>query len=591
MNTDLNSLIENISENSLGIEGVVSSASTDTTIYGEPDLIQTIRVGGQMACLHIDGSIFIGIEDESYVTEIIMINSGMFMTRNEYRAEPVDSIEKDTVYMIVTTEKYLMFAYSNTIAQFDRNDLALKRKIKIDGVSEFGGNAFVFDLNATDLYIVCCTEKDIIQWNIETGELIRRIEFNTQGDSERVRYSNLAIVDDFFITFEFGKNDLYFWNMHTGEFAIKISIPISIHSIFKDINKEVVDRGFLYLRTNGFVYAFNSRFGEISLWGELLGQNVVPCFIYSAKRMFGFGTMDENIVEYNLKNDTIRRLIEGRDITFFSVGKIRERLFLVVGTWEGEIMIYDIDTNENKYEEDDQDFSNTISDSDSIVDYMEEDSNQKKRVQRCSNKNIMTLEDYTEEDDPIMIYMQNTRGKFEKATCVTAEELINYYKAFIGTSLPDNIMCIYTTPRNKNETGRGGNPTGKIVVKLPTNNIYVTMGSIERIMKERDNKNWYALPLFGGKRRRVGNIKGLFGSSMNHGQIPGYIIYKIYTENEIKQGVVVEEDNNDYPKFVLDNAKSLFELLAGEEKVDEAFVESLIRMITASANESHQQQA
>jgi hypothetical protein len=183
-----------------------------------------------------------------------------------------------------------------------------------------------------------------------------------------------------------------------------------------------------------------------------------------------------------------------------------------------------------------------------------------------------------------MIYMQNTKGKFEKATCVTMDELINYFKAFIGTSLPDNIMCIYTTPKIKNETGHGGKPTGKIVVKLPANNIYITMGSMERIIKNRENKYWYAIPLFGGKRRRVGNLKGLFGASMNHGQIPGYIIYKVYTEDEIKKGVVVKEDYNDYPKFVLDNSQSLFELMGGEEKVNDAFVQSLINMLTMSSS-------
>ena len=56
----------------------------------------------------------------------------------------------------------------------------------------------------------------------------------------------------------------------------------------------------------------------------------------------------------------------------------------------------------------------------------------------------------------------------------------------------------------------------------------------------RPETNWYALPLYGGKRRRIGNISELYAQSMNHGQIPGYIVYKLFTKDEIEQGVIVK---------------------------------------------------
>ena len=41
-------------------------------------------------------------------------------------------------------------------------------------------------------------------------------------------------------------------------------------------------------------------------------------------------------------------------------------------------------------------------------------------------------------------------------------------------------------------------------------------------------------------RRRVGNLSEIYAQSMNHGQIPGFVIYKLFTKDEIEQGVVVK---------------------------------------------------
>jgi hypothetical protein len=194
----------------------------------------------------------------------------------------------------------------------------------------------------------------------------------------------------------------------------------------------------------------------------------------------------------------------------------------------------------------------------------------------CSNDNLITLEPYTDEDNVIFIYVQSSSGIFEKAVCSTKEEYVAYLNSNKNTSIPDNIMTIYTKPRDYKDTlGFGTSPTGKIVVKLPVNNMYVTFGSMKRLLHS-DNNVWYAMPLFGGKRRRVGNIKGLFGPSMNHGQIPGFKIYKLYTNIEIEQKVTVKETNLDYPSmFAINHAEKLYNLL-GESQIKITFVNSLI---------------
>ena len=114
-------------------------------------------------------------------------------------------------------------------------------------------------------------------------------------------------------------------------------------------------------------------------------------------------------------------------------------------------------------------------------------------------------------------------------------------------------MSIYTKPKYNKDilTGITGKPTTKIFVKLPHNQIYISLLSAYRILHE-PNQHWYAFPLFENKRRRLGNIKGIYGASMNHGQIPGFYLYKLYTKEEILKNKsyqkMIEIKNNIYGK-------------------------------------------
>ena len=169
----------------------------------------------------------------------------------------------------------------------------------------------------------------------------------------------------------------------------------------------------------------------------------------------------------------------------------------------------------------------------------------------CGDKmNYLTSEDYTDSDysDMYVVKLLNSKNKFNLGTCSTKEELITSLKTDLSFDYaPSNIMCIYTSPTDGNPVGYGSKPTTRIIIKITVGNYFVTLGSVHRLLKE-SNKIWYALPLFGGRRRRVGNLAGVIGSSMNHGQIPGFIIYKLYTKEEIINRVkVVEDINADYP--------------------------------------------
>lgn len=208
---------------------------------------------------------------------------------------------------------------------------------------------------------------------------------------------------------------------------------------------------------------------------------------------------------------------------------------------EGNVFIYDL----NPYEEDSDTWSVFSIDGSSIVSDVVS-------VEHCSNSSILTLEPYKGEDDPVIIYMLDSKMKYKNSICFTLTELRSFIESDRNKAFPDNIMAVYSKPRKPDTTGIGAYPTGRIVVKLPVHNIYVTVGSARGLFGK--NRVWYAVPLFGGKKRRIGNIKGVFGVSMNHGQIPGDIVYKLYSKTQFKKGDHIEglETESDYP-FVSEN--------------------------------------
>jgi hypothetical protein len=215
---------------------------------------------------------------------------------------------------------------------------------------------------------------------------------------------------------------------------------------------------------------------------------------------------------------------------------------------------------ESYYDEDSDVYTNISSESDSIIDDKSE------LLSKCLNDSPVTLSNYDETDlnDLFVIYVPNKQGKFIKGSCLRRDELKDVLKSDLDT-IPSYIMSIYKTPSSNRTddllTGMTGKPTGKIIVRIPTNQIYVTFGSLKRILSIA-NKEWYALPLYGGKSRRVGNLGGIYGSSMNHGQVPGFQIYKLFTKHDIENSIVSEEKPDDFPHvYQYDTMKSLFELV------------------------------
>jgi hypothetical protein len=153
-----------------------------------------------------------------------------------------------------------------------------------------------------------------------------------------------------------------------------------------------------------------------------------------------------------------------------------------------------------------------------------------------SCKSAITLEAFENIEDVISFKLYNEETKkFGKGQCMDKNEIKNMLSN--GES---NIFSIW---RGGDNSGRGGKPTKRIVVKLYTggSTIFITLQSAYKIFHSEDN-TFYAISLYGGKRRRVGNLYGRIGVSENHGQVPGFQIYRLYTRSEIEEKAEIKED-------------------------------------------------
>jgi hypothetical protein len=189
-----------------------------------------------------------------------------------------------------------------------------------------------------------------------------------------------------------------------------------------------------------------------------------------------------------------------------------------------------------KEEEDSDDYSDTNT---------EESMISEEEVKECSNMNAMTLDPYEiDEDDIFKAYVLGGGNYFKNGQCASRSEIKQRILSD-DTMYPSVISCIW---KGGNAMGVGGSPIAKFVVKLSGVEQFITLGSMDRILNTHSKvKKWYLLPIFGGKRRRVGYE---FGVGANHGQIPGFYIYKAFTKEEIKSLVKIEETPDDFPLYI-----------------------------------------
>lgn len=245
--------------------------------------------------------------------------------------------------------------------------------------------------------------------------------------------------------------------------------------------------------------------------------------------------------------------------------------------------------SESDYEEDEHKDKGYeyISDDESIDDpvIVKEGEDVKDKIKKvCVNDSSpITLEEYEDLNDLYTIYTRNREGDFfEKGDCGSKSELKDYLNSDKDQEIPSFFMAIGTTPRLHRDliTGFTSKPTAKIVVRLP-NNLYVTLNSVKRILSSNGHVKWFALPLYNGKKRRIVNLRGFYGIGNNHGQIPGFIVYKLFTGSEIKKKITVKEGTDDYPSFYLhDMMEPLFVILEKYNTPIQKFINGVIKDAT-----------
>ena len=168
---------------------------------------------------------------------------------------------------------------------------------------------------------------------------------------------------------------------------------------------------------------------------------------------------------------------------------------------------------------------------------------------QCNNMDPMTLEPYDESQSDIISIKMFDRavGKFSQGVCTTVYELgrsLDTDFDIASTKTPMNVMSLWS--HTSDPSGYGGHPVYKYIVKLPVNNIFVTAKSLVKMLQSKGPTVLYALPLFEDRKRRVGNVAGVFGVGMNHGQIPGYKVYKIYTKSELMSVTDIGPDSDEF---------------------------------------------
>lgn len=326
-------------------------------------------------------------------------------------------------------------------------------------------------------------------WDFTTGLKVRTIKYKPRGEETTIEVTNniLYVVTGTRCNMFDANSGILVKKVEFDEevYIQPISSGSDTDTVYLCINSPQI-------RVISFHYASDSmKSAYIRFKGRVL--KIFKDYAYFCLQ----NTLYVASLRHDDEGEQVEKLVEMKEtIETFAIGD--KTIFIKQGKNVHTIPLPDF---VSKYEEDQPSdtFTSYNTDSESI--------GSEGDVSKCLDQNLIMLEPYTQDDNPFLIYLPNSKGKFTNPNCTTKEELEQYFKTFIGNAVPDNIMTIYTSPAFPKESGHGSEPTGKIVVKLPMNNIYVTLGSIIRVMSSK-NQSWYALPIYNGKRRRVGNLKG-----------------------------------------------------------------------------------
>lgn len=207
-----------------------------------------------------------------------------------------------------------------------------------------------------------------------------------------------------------------------------------------------------------------------------------------------------------------------------------------------------------------------------------------------SCQDIATQYNYTQEQwsDLISIKQLDSNGKFKLSQCISIKYFKESLKRDLITSNEQfnkmNYQTIFSIYKLKNKNlsesdlrrGLGTRPTKMLLFRLNllSGTLYIDLESAYKLVHNK-TKELYALPLFGGLRRRVGNLKGsLMESSTDHGQLDGYKIYRLLTKSEIENEMEI-----DFELQLLTELQSLLQYAYKEDETNTRMISNVTNNI------------
>lgn len=262
---------------------------------------------------------------------------------------------------------------------------------------------------------------------------------------------------------------------------------------------------------------------------------------------------------------------------------------------EDEIPTTKIKTNKNSlfFSDDSNDLitcDDQNNDTDPNVKTLSED-NKKWIENNCySCLNPITQYNYTQEEwtDLVSIKQLDSNGKFKRGHCISINDFKESIKRDLINSREDfnkmNYKTIFSIYKLKNKNlsendlrrGLGTRPTKMLLflLNLPSGSLFIDIESAYKLVNNK-TKELYALPLFGGLRRRVGNLKGsLMEISTHHGQIDGYKIYRLLIRSEIEN-----EINVDFELQLLNELQSLLQHAYKDDEINTLMISNITNNI------------
>lgn len=324
-----------------------------------------------------------------------------------------------------------------------------------------------------------------------------------------------------------------------------------------------------------------------------------------------------NIPESNLQIDVVERTNTGATINLTNLREgqvneiqeiLRRRANGPVRTEEANGPVRTEEDNASTLEEDSDQYSSIQTNTSALSDeyISESDSDEscksdqvpmtKEREWMARNcnvcKSMVTLDDFEDEDYPDIVSIKTfdvNTSKFSKGHCIPKSDIIGMLRSDIGSEYPQYVFSLYKKkPETTNERSLGGlgtSPTNQFVVQFNIGalSIFVTLGSIYKMLHGSE-KMLYAAPLYGGKRRRLGNIPGRMSVvGANHGQIPGFLIYKLFTRDEIEAGVEVSAGETDFiiPMTISKKVEELVDVFSNNNRIYQLVLDEIIKYITS----------